>query len=294
MPDGDGTLHLVDLHAPVDEEYLNTRNGANNAYWLFTRQNPTNRDILVNGNANSIRNSNYRGNRPTKVIVHGWSSSGTSSLNPMITSQFLHAGDFNVIVVDWSRAASGAYTTSVRAVPDVGRHLASFLTFLFQTAGGNWNNLHLVGHSLGAHIVGNAGRAAPSLPVRVTGMDPAGPQWGGNANALNARSGVFVESIHTDGGRLGIMDPISDADFYPNGGTNPQPGCRTSDCSHGRAYEFFASSVRTNHLVGRRCNNLQQARDVQCSGAALNMGNMILGKRGNGLFGMRTQAAWPF
>ncbi|XP_034831715.1 pancreatic triacylglycerol lipase-like [Maniola hyperantus] len=296
MPDGDGVPHLVDLEAPaVDEElFSETRNGANNAYWLFTRQNPTSRQVLVNGNANSIRNSNYRGNRPTKVIAHGWNSGGTSSLNAPITAAFLANADVNVIVLDWSRAAAGTYTLSVRAVPDVGRHLANFLQFLFSTAGGNWNNLHLVGHSLGAHVVGNAGRFAPARPVRVTGMDPAGPQWGGNSNALNRNSGVYVEAIHTDGGSLGIMDPISDADFYPNGGRNRQPGCTTSACSHSRAHEFFASSVRTNHFVGRRCNNLQQARDVQCSGATLNMGNALLNKRGSGLYGLRTGANWPF
>lgn len=111
-------------------------------------------------------------------------------------------------------------------------------------------------------------------------MDPAGPQWGGNSNALNRNNGLYVESIHTDGGSLGIMDPISDADFYPNGGRNPQPGCSLSTCSHSRAHQLFASSVRTNHFVGRRCNNLQEARNVQCSGAAFNMGNAQLGKRG--------------
>lgn len=38
MPDGQGVPHLVDLEAPVDEEILaGARNGANNAYWLFTR-----------------------------------------------------------------------------------------------------------------------------------------------------------------------------------------------------------------------------------------------------------------
>lgn len=37
MPDGEGNPHLVDLHEPVDEEFLKTRNGADNQYWLFTR-----------------------------------------------------------------------------------------------------------------------------------------------------------------------------------------------------------------------------------------------------------------
>lgn len=111
-------------------------------------------------------------------------------------------------------------------------------------------------------------------------MDPAGPQWGGNSNALNSNSGVYVECIHTDGGLLGIMDPICDADFYPNGGRNRQPGCGNSMCSHRRAPQLFASSVRSNHLVGRRCNNLREAENNQCSGASLPLGNANLSKRG--------------
>ncbi|CAG9581223.1 unnamed protein product [Danaus chrysippus] len=280
MPDGDGNLHLVDLEEPADENFLVTRNGNRNQYWLFTRQNRNSRQVLVNGDANSVRNSFYSGNRPTKVIAHGWNSNGNSDWILQMVAAFLDTADVNVIVLDWSSAASGLYTTSVRAVPDVGNHLATFLRFLFNTAGGNWNNVHLVGHSLGAHVMGNAGRAAPSRPVRVTGLDPAGPQWGGNSNALNRNSATYVESIHTDGGALGIMDPISHADFYPNGGRNPQPGCSNSVCSHGRAQPLFSSTVRNDHLNGRRCTNLDEARRNQCTGASVKMGNSNLGKRG--------------
>lgn len=114
----------------------------------------------------------------------------------------------------------------------------------------------------------------------ILGLDPAGPQWGGNSLALNTNSGIYVESIHTDGRILGIMDPISHADFYPNGGRNAQPGCLTSLCSHGRSNEYFASSIRTNHFIGRQCNNLNQAQQSSCSGAQLRMGNNDLNKRG--------------
>lgn len=115
-----------------------------------------------------------------------------------------------------------------------------------------------------------------------SGLDPAGPQWGGNGNALNRNSGVYVESIHTDGRALGIMDPISNADFYPNGGRSPQPGCGplSNTCGHGRAFQFFASSVRTNHFIARQCRNLHEAELSSCTGAQLRMGNADLGKRG--------------
>lgn len=136
--------------------------------FLF-RRNPNNAQILVNGNANSVLNSNYQPSRPTKVIVHGWNSNGNAEVNTLITSAFLAVDDCNVIVLDWSSAASGLYTTSVLMVPSVGQHLGNFIQWLFNTAGGSWTGVHLVGHSLGAHIIGNAGRHVWSQPWRITG-----------------------------------------------------------------------------------------------------------------------------
>ncbi|XP_049880871.1 pancreatic triacylglycerol lipase-like [Pectinophora gossypiella] len=297
MPDGTGVPHLVDLlEKPSDEDITRiSRNGANNEYWLYTRQNPDNYQLLVHGDVNSIANSNYVANRPLKVIVHGWNSNGHSTINPMITAAFLNVQDCNVIVVDWNRLANSLYWTAVIGVPGVGAHLGNFLVWLINTAGGNWNNVHLVGFSLGAHVVGNAGRAAGNRPARITGLDPAGPNWGGNSNALRSTDAQYVECIHTDGGLLGIFDPIGATNFYPNGGRNPQPGCWISTCSHSRAYELFASSIHNNHFVGRLCTDLQEARNVGCTGGvALNMGNSIISKRGGGLYGLTTNRSWPF
>ncbi|XP_013194663.1 pancreatic triacylglycerol lipase [Amyelois transitella] len=294
MPDGEGVPHLVDLEAPVSDIAAAARNGANNQYWLYTRNNPTNPQVIVHGNANTIWSSNYVANRPLKVIVHGWNSNGNSALNPLIRDAYLAVQDANVIVVDWSNHANGLYTAAYLAVPSVGQFLGNFITWLIDTAGGNWNNVHFIGFSLGAHIVGNAGRQAGGRPARVTGLDPAGPLWGGNSNALNSQAGQYVEAIHTDGGLLGIFDQIADSDFYPNGGRNPQPGCWISTCSHSRAYQLFAATVQFNHLAGRLCNSIQQAQNVQCSGSTLNMGNGIVTKRGIGIYGLATSNNWPY
>lgn len=113
----------------------------------------------------------------------------------------------------------------------------------------------------------------------ILGLDPAGPRWRDNANALNRNCAVYVESIHTNGGDYGINDAISHVDFYPNGG-QIQPGCWTAVCSHGRAPLLFASSITSNHLVGRRCTGVQQANRNQCTGATFPLGNNNLGKQG--------------
>ncbi|KAG7310881.1 hypothetical protein JYU34_003713 [Plutella xylostella] len=295
MPDGEGRPVLVDLDEPVDQELLReARNGANNQYWLYTRRNRQNHQLLVNGNANSINNSNFVRGRPIKVIVHGWNNNGRSDVNTLVTAAFLDVQDCNVIVVDWSRLASGTYNSAANGVPDIGRHLGNFLVWLVGQTGSNWNNVHLVGFSLGAHVVGNAGRTAGRRPRRITGLDPAGPRWGGNNNALNRNDGQYVEAIHTDGGLLGIMDSIGNADFYPNGGRNPQPGCRISTCSHGRSYEYFASTVRNNHLQGRKCPNIWEAELGTCSGSTMRMGNADLNKKGDGLYALRTGSSFPF
>ncbi|XP_026319514.1 pancreatic triacylglycerol lipase-like [Hyposmocoma kahamanoa] len=294
MSDGDGVPHLVDLHAPVDHSVLNSRNGANNQYWLFTRNNRNNHQLLIHNDGNSVRNSHYSGNRPLKVVVHGWNSNGNSDSSVIVRDAFLDVSDCNVIVVDWRGLANGLYTTAVNGVPGIGQHLGDFLNWLISNHGGNWNNVHLVGFSLGSHVVGNAGRQSGRRASRITGLDPAGPQWGNNGNALNGNDGIYVEAIHTDGGLLGIYDPIGNSNFYPNGGRNPQPGCSISTCSHGRANEFFASTIRTNHLVGRQCSSLTEVANNQCTGSSLNMGNAILTKRGSGLYRVNTGSSWPF
>jgi len=40
---------------------------------------------------------------------------------------------------------------------------------------------------------------------------------------------LFVDVIHTAGGFVGYSDSIGHADFFPNGGKSPQPGCYEGD-----------------------------------------------------------------
>ena len=42
---------------------------------------------------------------------------------------------------------------------------------------------------------------------------------------LDSTDAQFVDVIHTSGTAFGFLAPIGHADFYPNSGKFPQPGC---------------------------------------------------------------------
>lgn len=95
----------------------------------------------------------------------------------------------------------------------------------------NLSNIHVVGHSLGAHIAAFAGKRVQNRTGvnlgRITGLDPAGPLYrlAGPSDRLASTDADLVVALHTDAGFNGYPDRIGDIDFYANGGTPSQPGC---------------------------------------------------------------------
>ncbi|KAJ8714589.1 hypothetical protein PYW07_002814 [Mythimna separata] len=299
FPDGEGIMHDVDLEAPVEQAIIDevTRNPANNQYFLYTRRNPeTSQPLIINDEA-SIKNSNFDARLPTVVVVHGWLSNQDTNLNPVIRDAYLGAYDVNVIVMDWRRLAISNYVTAARGVPAAGRGLGQFLAFLNSVTGVPFDRMHLVGFSLGAHLVGNAGRELGGRVARVTALDPAGPLWNLNSDRVNPNDGRYVEAIHTDGGYtvggLGIGSDVANADFYVNGGIS-QPGCLTNICNHNNAWRYFAATVTYNHIVGSECSSSWQITWNNCNGVQLNMGNNNLNKWGSGRFRANTRRRYPY
>ncbi|XP_050350303.1 pancreatic lipase-related protein 2-like [Nymphalis io] len=295
--DYDGVMHTLDLEEQPDTTLLEDiyRNPDNNRYLLYTRDNPLVSQTLGFNNTNSIILSKFDARKPIVVIVHGWLSDKHANSNIALTEVFLRKSNVNVIVMEWRRLASSNYVTATAGVPAVGRRLGEFLKFLHSVTGAPYETMHLIGFSLGAHVVGNSGRQLGGKVARVTGLDPAGPLWNLNRDRLRSSDGIYVEAIHTDGGvlGLGIGSAVADADFFPNGG-NSQPGCLTSFCNHERAWQLFASSVTYNHFLGRECSNMLQVSLNSCRGKILNMGNDDLRKKGTGLYRLNTQRSYPY
>ncbi|KPI98345.1 Pancreatic lipase-related protein 2 [Papilio xuthus] len=291
---GDDKIHVVDLEEKIDNDLLErmTRD-PRNRYLLYTRSNPSSAQLLQINNIDSILSSNFNPNAPTVVVAHGWFSNQNTNLNPVIRDAYLESSEVNVIILDWSRIAMGSYLNAIANIPNVGKALGQFLKFLSETTGASLESMHLVGFSLGSHVVGNAGRELEGKVGRVTGLDPVSPIWHNNRNRLDKSDGIYVEIIHTNGRGSGTNLALGHADFYPNGG-NSQPGCFTSICNHNRSWELFAATVKYNHLVGKECSSEDEVVSNKCGGKSYNMGNGDVSKSGSGLYRLSTTGSYPY
>lgn len=187
---------------------------------------------LVSGSIQNI--TGIKIDRPIKVIIHGYLSSANKPWVRSITNTYLKSSEVNVIEVDWSEPAKSVlYPNAADATKSVGKYLSEVIFELHEIFEIPFTSFHLIGHSLGAHISGFAGKRIQSQGAeglgRITGLDPAGPLFT-NAkpeDRLTKNDANFVDVIHTDGTKFGYFDPLGTIDFYPNGGTAFQPGCFT-------------------------------------------------------------------
>lgn len=240
------------------------------SFSLFTRANPTTpRRILRRG----LPASRMDVNLPVKILIHGFLQHRQSEFLINMTRALLQHAPMNVIVVGWSGGAGFPYTQAVANTRVVGAEVARLIQHL-KVAGVPLDNVHVIGHSLGAQVAGYAGARTPGLG-RITGLDPAQPNYEGFDKAvhLDKTDADFVDIIHTDAvpydtvGGYGIIHPVGHIDFYPNGGHH-QPGCHEEpsvfsflqdawnrgihsaeislSCSHERSTKYFTSSIASH------------------------------------------------
>lgn len=134
-------------------------------------------------------------------------------------------------------------------------------------------NIHLIGHSLGAHIMGAAGRQFQEMThlriPRITGLDPANPCFneGDVLSGLMRGDADFVDIIHSNNNVLGKGEPMGDADFYPGGLKPLAAGCLTVGCSHERAWQYFAETIypdNERNFEAYRCSSLSGVEKGEC------------------------------
>jgi pimeloyl-ACP methyl ester carboxylesterase len=85
---------------------------------------------------------------------------------------YLARGNYNIIGVDWSvLAAAPNYIAAALNTRPTGAHIAELIDFLVTQTGAKMEDFHLIGHSLGGHVAGFAGKSINAGNVgRITGL----------------------------------------------------------------------------------------------------------------------------
>ncbi|KAJ8305424.1 hypothetical protein KUTeg_015969 [Tegillarca granosa] len=247
---------------------------------LFTRNNINKGELIDFNNPYDIDLAYWSSGSPIKVVIHGYMSTGQEPW-----------GDFNVITVDWRLGSHDLYKKSAANTRTVGAVIATILQSLQQTYDFSMEDVHIIGHSLGAQTAGHIGSRIKRLG-RITGLDPAGPLFEkyDTAVKLDRDDAIFVDVIHSDAlpfedAGFGTRISCGDIDFYPNGGGH-QPGCPSPvkvgieqllsmdfkdaflsvSCSHDRAYYYFVESINTKcKFVSYPCGSYKDFMTGKCT-----------------------------
>jgi hypothetical protein len=218
------------------------------------------------------------------VVVHGFRDSSESEQMLLIKDSILSYYENEmekacVITVDWRNGASvSPYSVATGAVYGqaaantivVGKVTGLLLFDLIRLNRIDARSVHLIGFSLGAHVMHFAGRTftdlmtsglygdtrQPRMIGRITGLDPAARHFQGYKEAfLEKKDADFVDIIHTSityhegnyidtlNARYGNPDATGHVDFYPNGGDAPQPECKEA---HFPSTTPFSYSLRAS------------------------------------------------
>ncbi|KAK7100290.1 inactive pancreatic lipase-related protein 1-like isoform X2 [Littorina saxatilis] len=258
---------------------------------LYTRANPLEGDALDWRNTeNIISRTHFDPNAEVKVIIHGYMNDGMDYWVVNMTRALLQAGHYNVIKVAWGPGAHAVYPKAVANTRVVGAVTAHFLTSLRNAHNVSMSRVHLMGHSLGAHIAGYVGSDARGI-ARISGMDPAGPLFESTDPAvrIDSTDADLVDCIHSDGVPLedmgfGTLSAWCDVDFYPNGGGHqagcPKPvsgaildvfsmnmlGAETAvSCSHSRSHDLYVDSIITCTYPSSRCDSYAKFKAGKCA-----------------------------
>uniref|UniRef100_A0A6A7G9Y3 Inactive pancreatic lipase-related protein 1-like n=1 Tax=Hirondellea gigas TaxID=1518452 RepID=A0A6A7G9Y3_9CRUS len=196
-------------------------------------------ELLEVGNSSSIIESHFLPNKPTYIVVHGFLGNGLEPWIYEIKDKLLRKEACNVISVQWPsgwRYFVIDYYHVTGHVPVVGQEIAKLLQMIDKHKGLSTMDIHMIGHSLGAHIAGFTGKTLNTTIARITGLDPAGLLYY-NTDAkerLDKSDAAYVDVIHTNGCRnyliwtdcFGINMNIGHTDYWPNGGLH-QPACQS-------------------------------------------------------------------
>lgn len=198
-----------------------------------------------------------------RIVVDGYFSQIVNTLDIDLRVKYLGRGDYNVIIMNWTDGAVDInYIEAAVRAKVAANKLAAWMKFMRRYGGLNPNTTYLIGHSLGAHIVGLVGKQITSPKINtIFAIDPANSPYetAPPEDRVYITDAQYVEAIYSDYGLLAEARSSGHASFYGAFGSF-QPGCphltTFTLCDHARSYEYFVYSLGlVNHFFAIQCAN---------------------------------------
>ncbi|CAG9790512.1 unnamed protein product [Diatraea saccharalis] len=282
----------------------------------------TNKEHVEKKRIEEKENETFLAAEDVNVIVVDWSA-GSGSINyAAAVANTVPSGISVASFINWLNSAAGTtpvmfhlvgFSLGAHQVGIIGRHLGGSIAYItgrphlslsiFERVRGLTRKTGLIKpvlfragvKSLGLRLKVAFQKSLKFIYKLSVGLDAAGPGWMTNDNRFREDDGVYTELIHTNAGVAGIINPLAQVSFYPNGGVN-MPGCGfISDCSHARSYFYFAESIGGGTFTGRRCLTSAAAMAGSClMPGTLQMGGLQPKMGSTGIFYLETNAEAPF
>ncbi|EAT46681.1 AAEL002149-PA [Aedes aegypti] len=205
------------------------------------------------------------------IVVHGWLDNSDEVWVRKIAHELLKIDDSTICLVDWNYRARFNYRQAVLDhTPFVADLITRFVLFSNEK-GVPLEKVTFIGHNLGAHVAGQAGRNLGGRVGEIYGLDPLGPLFQypedrGLQKRLDQSDAKYVQIIITSRYELGLVNGEGHENFYPNGGESaancPLPDTDSKEltnriaCSEWEATEYFRHSLDPDNVYeGKQCSD---------------------------------------
>lgn len=105
-----------------------------------------------------IDDGNFDVEKPVKILIHGWNADAEHMAMQPVKIAYLRKNATNVLVVDWKEIAVLRYIVARSLIVAIAEQIARKLFRLMGETKIKPDQIHIIGHSLGAHISGQIGR----------------------------------------------------------------------------------------------------------------------------------------
>lgn len=217
-------------------------------------------------NLRLLLESSFNPNLQTIIVTSGYRTDGFTDWQERMQEKWLQLENVNVILVAWPGGNFGYYDAAVANSKVVARQITVLLHYLAELNGQSLklesfsSKIHLIGHSLGAHMSAYVGQDLSGQVDRITGLDPAGPDFVDFERnfKLDRSDAKLVVALHTNAGNklsirnpfYGIDEQVGHLDYYANDGKR-QPQCDVDllGCSHKAAVDYYITLLNNEVFI---------------------------------------------